>query len=142
MPEIIEPDSVCPQVVDNRYRFKRCATLSNVTKNKSATEIVSENVARLIGYDRISGNSETPQSFLAKKGVSQATVGRIVRGEVSPRVQTIALIARHFGLQSWQLLVEDLDPQAPPLLRVPTGREAEFYRRVQQLAKEMGIEQA
>jgi hypothetical protein len=109
--------------------------IEHMAKGKTIAEIVAENVRRLIGYDERTGRSRIPQDFLAQKGVAQATIGRIIRAEVNSRIET-----RHFDLRPWQLLVEGLDPDAPPLLRVPTGREAEFYKRVQQLAKEMGME--
>jgi hypothetical protein len=114
--------------------------IEHMAKGKTIAEIVAENVRRLIGYDERTGRSRIPQDFLAQKGVAQATIGRIIRAEVNSRIETLAVIARHFDLRPWQLLVEGLDPDAPPLLRVPTGREAEFYKRVQQLAKEMGME--
>lgn len=114
--------------------------IAGMGKARAISEIVAENLGKLVGYDKNTGQSRIPQDFLANKGVSQATIGRILREEVNPRIQTVAVIARHFDLQPWQLLVDGFDPKTPPLLRVPTGREAEFYRRVQQLAKEMGIE--
>lgn len=136
-----KPETVSTSSPENPNRFSVRAIMQGMGKARPISEIVAENLGRLMRYDAKTGASETPQNFLAKKGVAQATIGRILRAEVSPRVNTVAVIARHFDLQPWQLLVEGLDPQTPPLLRVPTGREAEFYRRVQQLAKEMGIEE-
>lgn len=111
-----------------------------MAKSRPIREIVAENVGRLMGYDRETGESKTPQDFLAGKGPSQSSIGRILRAEVDPRVDTVALIASHFGFKPWQLLVEDMRPEAPPLLKIPTGREAEFYRRVQELAKELKLD--
>lgn len=136
-----KPKTVPESRDKNPKWFEAAAIMGSMGKARPISEIVAENVARLISYDRRTGESKIPQSFLTKKGVAQATIGRILRAEVSPRCETVAIIARYFDLQPWQLLVEGLDPAAPPLLRVPTGREAEFYRRVQQLAKEMGIEE-
>lgn len=137
-----EPQTVCKSSGINHYRFDVSAKIPGMGKTRAVSEILAENLARLVGYDKKTGESKIPQNFLAKKGVAQATIGRILREEPNSRIQTVAVIARHFDLQPWQMLVEGLDPSAPPLLRVPTGREAEFYRRVQQLAKEMGIEDA
>jgi hypothetical protein len=134
-----KPETVSASSLENPKWFEVAVMIPGMAKMRPISEIVAENVARLIEHDKKTGKSKIPQSFLAQKGVSQATIGRVLKAEVATRVETVAVIARHFDLQPWQLLVEGFNPKEPPLLRVATGNEAEFYRRVLALAKEMGI---
>lgn len=115
--------------------------MAGMPKTKDISAVLAENLAKLVGYDKSTHQSRIPQDFLAQKGVSQATIGRILREEVNARIQTVAVIARHFDLEPWQLLVDGFDPDKRPLLREPKGREAELYKRMMELAKEMGITQ-
>lgn len=108
---------VSRQAPTNRNRFHAAGMIAAMGKGRAISEVVAENLGRLIGYDRSTGRSRIPQDFLAKKGVSQATIGRILRDEVNARIQTIAVIARHFELQPWQLLVDGFDPKPPPAAR-------------------------
>ncbi len=71
--------------------------------------------------------------------VNQTTVGRILSRKHNPTASTVAALARAFDLSPWQLLVPDIDPANPPTLRTAEGAEAEFYRRMQALAAELGI---
>lgn len=71
--------------------------------------------------------------------VNQTTVGRILKARHKPTVETLVALARAFDLDVWQFLVPGLDPANPPVLRSPQGAEAEFYKRLQDLAAELGI---
>jgi transcriptional regulator with XRE-family HTH domain len=103
----------------------------DMQKTKSIVQIVAENTATLMWYDPKTKRSRIPQSFLAKKGVSQATIGRILRAAVETNIGHVEKIAAEFGLEAWQLLVDDLDPALPPLL-IPQPVVDELARRVGQ----------
>jgi transcriptional regulator with XRE-family HTH domain len=104
------------------------------TKRK-VDQILAENLNALMG----SGKKRLPQSFLAKKGVAQSAIAEILEMKRSPRVRVLDIIADYFDMHPWQLLVMDLKPKERPLLRAARGTEAEFYRKIQKLAQEMGI---
>lgn len=71
--------------------------------------------------------------------LTQTTVSRILLNQHRPTIDTLASLAKVFDMAPWQLLVPQLDPANPPTLRQPQGAEAEFYRRLQDLAAELGI---
>lgn len=83
------------------------------------------------------------QNFLGKETGSNATVGRMLNasGPKGPTLASLDDVAAYFKLKPWQLLVEGLDPQNPPILgKKDEALEVEFRRRVVELLEEMGIE--
>jgi hypothetical protein len=68
-------------------------------------------------------------------GIGPATCTRLKKQETSVGVEIVDRIAEVFGLDTWQLLVPNLDPKNPPLL-VLTAAERSFYRQVMSAAKD------
>lgn len=62
-----------------------------------------------------------------RSGISQATIGRILRAEIDAKVDTVDALARAFGLSGWQLLHPKPDVKAA---------EAEFYAKLRGLLDE------
>lgn len=97
-------------------------------------QVLAGNLKRLMEH-RYGGENQTA---LAKESkVSQATVGRIMRKEVAAGVVNIAKLARAFHLAPWQLVVPDLDPTSPPVLRKLNAAEEELYRKIASAAAEL-----
>ena len=46
-------------------------------------------------------------------------------------------LAKIFELESWQLLVPDLDPTNPPMLAQVSQRQLELYAKLKQVAKQL-----
>ena len=65
---------------------------------------------------------DTIAKIVTAGGGSNGTVGRIVKGDVSTRVDAVAQVARVFGLEAWQLLVPSFDPDHPPSLEMDSRR--------------------
>ena len=61
--------------------------------------------------------------------IGPATCTRIKQQQTSVGVEIVDKIAEVFGLDTWQLLVPNLDPANPPLL-VLSAAERSFYRQV------------
>ena len=84
-----------------------------------ARAILSENLRRLMAHAK-----ETQPHLSAIRKVAAAsngrltngTVGRIAAGSHTTDIDTLADLAEVFGLQPWQLLVENLNPKALPHL--------------------------
>ena len=73
-----------------------------------------------------------------KAGVSQATIGRILSDEGEDSgIETVAKLAKAFGLEAWQILVAGMDPSNPPVLQPVSKEEQELYRRLKDLAKDL-----
>lgn len=64
----------------------------------------------------------------AKAKIPARTVGRIKNAEVSCSVDTLAKIAKVFGIEPWAMLVPNYDPRNPPV-RTMTQEERDFYAR-------------
>lgn len=97
-------------------------------------QVLADNLNRLMEHKYGKDN----QSALQRDAkVSQATIGRIMRMEVSAGIINIAKLARAFGLSPWQLTVPDLDPTSPPVLRKLNATEEEMYRKMKQAAIEI-----
>lgn len=46
----------------------------------------------------------------------RSTVQRTLNGKTKPRVDTLGAVARAYGLEAWQLLIKEFDPEHPPVL--------------------------
>lgn len=83
---------------------------------------LAANLRRLMDHhDRLT----TIEKIVSAGGGSNGTVGRMLKGNTSARIDAVAQVARVFGLQAWQLLVPNLDPDHPPVLEMDT-RNAEL----------------
>lgn len=101
--------------------------------------VVAKNIRALMERAAARGEkSLASQNGLAKKaGVGQRTVGRIVEGTQEPGVDVVAAIAHAYGLSGWQLLVEDFDPNNPPILRIASEAERKFWQSFEETQQRM-----
>jgi transcriptional regulator with XRE-family HTH domain len=99
---------------------------------KMPSEILAENMLAL----RDNGNAGKTQAEIAKaSGLSQKKISRIIRNEQETGIDTLAKLAMGFGLQAWQLLVENLDPKNPPVLVPISEKELLLYKKLLETAK-------
>lgn len=104
----------------------------HVAVHRSAKAVLSDNLKRLM--DR--PGQELTQAEVGKRGsIPQRTVGRIKNGEVEATLGNLQALGKAFGLQAWQLLVPDLDPSNPPMLRAMTDQERALYERLRAALK-------
>lgn len=97
-----------------------------------ARAILSKNLRTLIQQAR----EDDPRLGAIRKVAAESggkltngTVGRIAAGTHVTDIDTLADLAEVFGLQPWQLLVENLNPKALPRLA-----DAEFLLQIKQIA--------
>lgn len=90
--------------------------------------VLDENLRRLIDHHeklrqhrKIRGNAK----------IGGGTIEGITKGIRSTTIDNVAKVARAFGLEPWQFLVPDLDPENLPRLSSKKDDEI-FYSRVQQ----------
>jgi hypothetical protein len=80
-------------------------------------------------------------SRLAKEcGFAQSTATRIKQGNIAPGIDKLDLIARRFGLCTWQLLVPGMDPKNLPALQPVSKQERALYDKIMSAAKEIAAE--
>lgn len=95
---------------------------------KSMQTVLGENLAALMKGSR---EHSSPKKLGLKIGMSKSTVERIRAGQVACQVDTLAAIAAAFELQPWQLLVDNLDPRNPPMLRHEDEKLKNLYASLQ-----------
>ena len=76
----------------------------------------------------------------AESGFAQSTATRIKQQGTAVGLDKLEMIARTFGLATWQLLVPGLDPKNPPALQPVSARERALYDKIMSVAKEMAAE--
>jgi hypothetical protein len=62
------------------------------------------------------GSEFRHEDWALKAGVGKGTVGRTMRAETAPRIDTLESLGAPFGLAAWQLLAGPLDVVSPPEL--------------------------
>ncbi|MCU0810139.1 MAG: helix-turn-helix domain-containing protein [Thiobacillaceae bacterium] len=99
---------------------------------QSIADIIAANLASLMAAQQI--NSDAHLARLAK--IDQKSIWRIRHKEQSPSADTLDKLAGAFGLQAWQMLFPQLDPQNPPVFIV-TATERELYRKLADMAHDL-----
>jgi len=92
-------------------------SVSETIPPMNSREIISANINRLMKAHGITDHKR----LAALAMVGHSTVHRMRNEEVSSSVDILAKIAAVFGLQAWQMLVPDMDPNNKPELAEPTG---------------------
>lgn len=106
-------------------------------KNLNPVKVVADNLKRLKQWRKDRGEPHSAEDIGKKAGVGHGTVDRATKGAASLTVANLEAIAKAYGLNGWQLLVPNLDPDNPPALRIITESEAKLYKQLQSLAKEI-----
>lgn len=77
----------------------------------------------------------TLPKLIKRTGMTNGTLDRIRRAAVSVGVDELQKLATAFDLQPWQLLVDGLDPNNPPVLAQQSAKERELYTRLRNAAE-------
>lgn len=100
---------------------------------KPANETLKDNVNRL--RDRFPALKPL-QKLADKASVGKGTVERMTK-DGNCELKSLQCVAKAFGLQPWQLLVPDLDPDNPPIIGLMTPELETSIQRARLLAKEL-----
>lgn len=99
---------------------------------------VARNLTALMAHEKDRKRSLwTAQAVAAKAEIGHGTVDRVAKGQTNVNIANLHAIAKVFGLRAWQLLVPDLQPDNPPVLRTVSPDEADLYNRLRELAKQI-----
>jgi transcriptional regulator with XRE-family HTH domain len=93
-------------------------------KHKPAVEILARNLNALMEW-----RGTANRRLATACGIGEGSIQRIRRGQAAATLTTIEAIAKHFGFEPWQLLIEDFDPRQPPHITMPSSAERELYER-------------
>jgi transcriptional regulator with XRE-family HTH domain len=91
--------------------------------------VIRDNVRRLLGLD---ASDKGIAQLMRKTGFKNGTAQRVLQAETSIGVDLLTELARGLGVEPWQLLVRDLDPDNLPTLHPPSTRWP--FRQVDQEA--------
>jgi hypothetical protein len=92
---------------------------------------LAENLRRLMDAHP---DLDTIKKVVRRGGGSNGTVGRMLQGDTSARIDAVSDVAAIFGLEAWQLLVPNLDPAHPPALEMDPDRTAKLQADLLSLA--------
>lgn len=94
---------------------------------------VWRNVAALMRHQ---WGGENLQRLAREAKTSPGNCARLKAQKTSIGIDMLAVFAKPFGLQPWQLLVPSLDPANPPVVWM-TQAERDLYDRMRQAAKDL-----
>lgn len=83
----------------------------------AALKALRENLGKVLASRK---KSEPEFAKLAK--IDQKTLWRVLRGPNEPTLETVSKLAKACGLEPWQLLTPDLEPNNPPMLAAQSVR--------------------
>ena len=111
-----------------------CYLIDNVVmvKSKNNKDVLADNLKRLMDKNR---HSQGDVHRLT--GLSQSSIGRVLNKQVDATISSLETIAHLYKLQSWQLLVADMQPDNPPVLREISEKERDFYEKIKMAAQEL-----
>lgn len=98
------------------------------------TDLFRGNLRRLMEADR---QLNSQPRLAAASRVAQTSIGRILRGEQSPTLDVVHKLAAAFGLEAWQMLVPDLEPDNPPITKQIDQRQHELLARFRLAAHDL-----
>ena len=98
----------------------------------SSRQIIAANLKELM-----LSNKHSEGDLHRKTGLSQSTIGRVLKCETSATVDTLETISKVYGLQAWQIMIADLDVSNPPVLKAMSDKEKLFYEKMKDLMQEL-----
>jgi transcriptional regulator with XRE-family HTH domain len=111
----------CPQL-DNRRRYDL-----GVPYHVTIRDTLARNLQLLM---QANPNLDSNPKLAKAADIGIGTVSRLLNAQVDATIETVAKIAKCFELTPWQMLVPDLCPKSPPVLRVMSEAEAELFERL------------
>lgn len=100
--------------------------------------VVAANLQRLMDNEK-----DRKRDLWTDKAVGKAatlghgTVHRTRKGTHAIKIDNLQAIAKVFGLKAWQMLIPNIEPGNPPMLKALSPTEAKLYEDLQKLAAEI-----
>jgi transcriptional regulator with XRE-family HTH domain len=99
--------------------------------------VFGENIKRLM-ESRPSLDSNPKLGARANIGI--ATISRIINGQSAATLDTVASLAKAFGVEPWQLLVPNLDAKNPQILQASSPEEVALWRSLRAVIAKEAVE--
>jgi transcriptional regulator with XRE-family HTH domain len=121
-----------------------CKARQNPTMDQALTqgrEILARNLWAMMNRPGRPSIGHQELARIARKispnTLSQSSVSRILKCETSVGLDQLALLARVFDVEPWQLLVPGMNPDDPPVLTSTTKMLEEFQATLKQQADQI-----
>lgn len=102
-------------------------------------KILAANLAALQSHHRDLKSTPAVERASADLGpdrkISKTVIQQVQKGATPFNLDDLQTLAEIFGLDAWQLLVPQVDPEHPPVLRTIGAAEEETYRRMREARK-------
>lgn len=95
-------------------------------KQKSIQQLLADNMGKLMVHEGEKQYSLRDISDAPNIDIGSNTVKRMADGTGDPKLSSLAAAAKFFGMEPWQMLHPDFDPDKLPV-RVLTKQEADNY---------------
>lgn len=107
--------------------------------NMSARTILAANIQKLMAMNAELSSLVKVASEAKRRGhtVSKNAVDSARTGSHAVNMDTLDGLARAFDMEAWQLLVPNMSPDNPPVLRSIGETEDEMYKRLRTAAAEI-----
>jgi len=108
---------------------------ARVPESRATRDVLAENLNVLMSaYPSLDSNPKLAKR--AKLGVG--TIARVRNSDAAVNLDTLDKLAGCFDLHPWQMLVPNLDPKSPPVLRSMSPAESELFERLRSVIKAAG----
>lgn len=114
-----------------------------------ARAVLAENLAALMKahpqYATLLSLEQATATRGGGKKISKTTLGQILNKATPVNLDYVEILAKVFGLAPWQMLVPDLRPSNPQILKSSGPTEAALWKKIEELnelVKEAGVAEA
>ena len=99
---------------------------------RATRDVLAENLNHLMSaYPSLDSNPKLARR--SKLGVG--TIARVRNSDAAVNLDTLDKLAGCFDLHPWQMLVPNLDPKSPPVLRSMSQAESDLFDRLRSVIK-------
>ena len=100
---------------------------------KPTKDVLAENINTLM---RVNTSLDSNPKVSGKADLGTGSISRIRNADGAINLDTLDKLAKCFDLQPWQMLVPELDPKSPPVLRSMSVTEVELFERLRAVIKQ------
>ena len=101
----------------------------------TSRDILAANLRRMIDAATPAGQRPSVRAWALARELDVRMIDRLVKGEHAVTLDKLEEIADACGLKPWHLLIEDLDPAAPPDTPI-SAEDRAMLRKLRRLIQE------
>ena len=102
--------------------------------SRPTREVLAENINALM---KVNLSLDSNPKLSDKSALGTGSISRIRNADGAVNLDTLDKLAKCFELQAWQLLVPEMDPTSPRVLRCMSDTEYELWQRMRSMIKQL-----